>query len=136
MEESFLYDDLNRLTTITMNGVNTGHMSYDTLDPMTDKRTDGHDVFLTARHDYVNPEGQLRPPCCMQRDDGRFCYGDKDRRDGRGSIHPNQKGESKNEEYHKKYHPFSSSDGFGRPAAGGMTRRKPKGTFSASSKRK
>jgi hypothetical protein len=30
------------------------------------------------------------------------------------------KGESRNEKYHKKYHPCSSSGGFGRPAAGRM----------------
>ena len=61
MKERFTYDRLNRLDSIGLNGVPTGHMSYDALGRMTDKRADRYDVFSTARHDYVGPKGQLRP---------------------------------------------------------------------------
>ena len=36
------------------------------------------------------------------------------------------KGESRNEKYHKKYHPHNSSGGYNHPAASGMPRRMPK----------
>ena len=61
LEETFTYDHLNRLTDIRLNGVPTGHMAYDALGRMTDKRTDGQQVFSSAQHDYVGPDGQLRP---------------------------------------------------------------------------
>ncbi|MBR0539401.1 MAG: hypothetical protein IJK36_04150 [Bacteroidales bacterium] len=61
MEERFTYDRLNRLDSIWLNGVPTGRMVYDALGRMTDKRPDGHSVFSSAHHDYVGPDGQLRP---------------------------------------------------------------------------
>ena len=61
LEETFTYDNLNRLTDIWLNDVHTGHMAYDALGRMTDKRTDGQNVFSAAQHDYVGPDGQLRP---------------------------------------------------------------------------
>ena len=61
MKERFTYDHLNRLTDIWLNDVHTGHMAYDALGRMTDKRTDGQQVFSSAQHDYVGPDGQLRP---------------------------------------------------------------------------
>ena len=36
-------------------------MAYDALGRMTDKRTDGQQVFSSAQHDYIGPDGQLRP---------------------------------------------------------------------------
>ena len=59
--ETFGYDRLDRLTDIWLNGVHTGRMAYDALGRMTDKRTDGQQVFSSAQHDYVGPDGQLRP---------------------------------------------------------------------------
>lgn len=61
MKDHFTYDNLDRLTDISLDNVATRDMAYDALSRMTDKRADGHDVFSTARHDYVGPEGQLRP---------------------------------------------------------------------------
>jgi RHS repeat-associated protein len=61
LEETFAYDHLNRLTDVWLNNVHTGHMAYDALGRMTDKRTDGQQVFSSAQHDYVGPDGQLRP---------------------------------------------------------------------------
>ena len=61
MEETFTYDHLNRLTDIRLNGAPTGHMSYDALGRMTDKQSDGQQVFSSAQHDYIGPDGQLRP---------------------------------------------------------------------------
>ncbi len=61
LREIFGYDELDRLTDIWLNGVPTGHMAYDALGRMTDKRADGHDVFSSAQHDYTGPDGQLRP---------------------------------------------------------------------------
>ncbi|MBR3426428.1 MAG: VCBS repeat-containing protein [Bacteroidales bacterium] len=59
--ESFTYDHLNRLTDIRLNNVHTGHMAYDALGRMTDKQSDGQQVFSSAQHDYIGPDGQLRP---------------------------------------------------------------------------
>ena len=61
LEETFTYDHLNRLTDVWLNNVHTGHMAYDALGRMTDKRTDGQQVFSSAQHDYIGPDGQLRP---------------------------------------------------------------------------
>ncbi|MBR5631654.1 MAG: hypothetical protein IKW82_08430 [Bacteroidales bacterium] len=61
MEETFTYDHLNRLTDVWLNNVHTGHMAYDALGRMIDKRTDGQNVFSAAQHDYIGPDGQLRP---------------------------------------------------------------------------
>ena len=61
MKETFTYDHLNRLTDIWLNNAPTGHMAYDALGRMTDKRTDGRNVFSAAQHDYVGPDGRLRP---------------------------------------------------------------------------
>ena len=61
MKARITYDHLNRLTDISLNGVPTGHMVYDALGRMTDKRADGQQVFASAQHDYVGPDGQLRP---------------------------------------------------------------------------
>ena len=61
LEETFTYDHLNRLTDIWLNDVHTGHMAYDALGRMTDKQSDGQQVFASAQHDYIGPDGQLRP---------------------------------------------------------------------------
>ena len=61
LKETFTYDHLNRLTDIWLNNAPTGHMAYDALGRMTDKRTDGRNVFSAAQHDYVGPDGRLRP---------------------------------------------------------------------------
>ncbi len=61
MKERFTYDHLNRLTDVWLNNVHTGHMAYDALGRMTDKQSDGQNVFSAAQHDYVGPDGQLRP---------------------------------------------------------------------------
>ena len=61
LEETFTYDHLNRLTDVWLNNVHTGHMAYDALGRMTDKRTDSQQVFSSAQHDYVGLDGQLRP---------------------------------------------------------------------------
>ncbi len=45
---------------------------------------------------------------------------------GGGTMHYTLKDrESRNEKYHKKYHPHNSSGGYNHPAAGGMPRREP-----------
>ena len=61
LREIFGYDELDRLTDIRLNGNLTGHMSYDALGRMTDKHANGSMVFASAQHDYVGPDGQLRP---------------------------------------------------------------------------
>lgn len=61
LEETFTYDHLNRLTDVRLNNAPTGHMAYDALGRMTDKQSDGQQVFASAQHDYVGPDGQLRP---------------------------------------------------------------------------
>ncbi len=61
LEERFTYDRLNRLTDIWLNNAPTGHMAYDALGRMTDKQADGQQVFASAQHDYIGPDGQLRP---------------------------------------------------------------------------
>ena len=61
LEERFTYDRLNRLDSIWLNDLPMGHMAYDALGRMTDKRADGYDVFSLAQHDYVGSDGQLRP---------------------------------------------------------------------------
>ena len=61
MSETFTYDNLDRLTDISLNNVATGHMVYDALGRMTSKQTDGQAVFSSAQYDYVGPDGQLRP---------------------------------------------------------------------------
>ena len=61
MSETFTYDNLDRLTDISLNNVATGHMVYDALGRMTSKQADGQGVFSSAQYDYVGPDGQLRP---------------------------------------------------------------------------
>ncbi|MBR0176718.1 MAG: RHS repeat-associated core domain-containing protein [Bacteroidales bacterium] len=61
LEETFRYDELNRLTDISLNGVPTGHMAYDALGRMTDKRTDGQQVFASAQYETYDHAGRLKP---------------------------------------------------------------------------
>lgn len=61
LRETFGYDALDRLDSIWLNGAHTGVMAYDALGRMTSKRSDGQTVFSSAQHDYVGPDGQLRP---------------------------------------------------------------------------
>ena len=61
LRETFGYDELDRLDSIWLNGAHTGVMAYDAFGRMTTKRTDGQAVFASAQHDYVGPDGQLRP---------------------------------------------------------------------------
>ena len=61
LRETFGYDELDRLDNIWLNGAHTGVMAYDALGRMTSKHTDGQTVFFSAQHDYVGPDGQLRP---------------------------------------------------------------------------
>ena len=61
LSETFTYDNLDRLTDISLNNVATGHMVYDALGRMTSKQADGQGVFSSAQYDYVGPDGHLRP---------------------------------------------------------------------------
>ena len=61
LEERFYYDELDRLESVELNGVNTGLTLYDELGRMTFKQADGETVFSSAEYDYVGPDGQLRP---------------------------------------------------------------------------
>ena len=60
MEENFLYDDLNRLTTITMNGVES-RMEYDAYGRIYSKMTDGQIVFRKAQYNTNDDNGMLKP---------------------------------------------------------------------------
>lgn len=60
MEESFLYDDLNRLTTITMNGVEN-RMEYDAYGRLYSKMADGQIVFRKAQYNTNDDNGMLKP---------------------------------------------------------------------------
>ena len=65
MEESFLYDDLNRLTTITMNGVESS-MGYDPYGRLISKQVDGQDVFADAKYETYDLDGNLKPHAISQ----------------------------------------------------------------------
>lgn len=60
MEESFLYDDLNRLTTITTNGV-VSSMEYDDYGRIISKMADGQMVFNNAKYETFDEIGSLKP---------------------------------------------------------------------------
>ena len=51
MNETFLYDNLNRLTDISLNGEPTGRMTYDNYGRMKSKTMDGQLVFQGATFD-------------------------------------------------------------------------------------
>ena len=61
LRETFGYDGLDRLDSIWLNNVHTGLTAYDALGRMTDKMVDGQQVFSSAQHNHVGPDGQLRP---------------------------------------------------------------------------
>ena len=64
MYESFLYDDWNRLTDITLFNQNTtvhSGISYDCLGRMTSKQTDGVLVFSDAQYNTRDEYGNLKP---------------------------------------------------------------------------
>ena len=52
LTESFLYDNLNRLTNITLNNVPKGVMTYDVYGRMTSKTADGQLVFSTSQNSF------------------------------------------------------------------------------------
>lgn len=60
MEECFLYDDLNRLTTITRNGVESS-MGYDSYGRLISKQADGQTVFTEAKYETYDQSGNLKP---------------------------------------------------------------------------
>lgn len=60
MEESFLYDDLNRLRTITKNGV-VSSMKYDDYGRVFSKQANGQTVFDNAQYQTFDGNGVLKP---------------------------------------------------------------------------
>ena len=60
MEEGFLYDNLNRLETITLNGVESS-MVYDPYGRLLSKQADGLTVFAGARYETYDQSGNLKP---------------------------------------------------------------------------
>ncbi len=60
MEETFLYDGLNRLTTITLDGVESS-MKYDAYGRIHSKMADGHVVFGNAQYNTYDDNGMLKP---------------------------------------------------------------------------
>lgn len=60
MEESFLYDDLNRLTTITTNGV-ASSIEYDDYGRIISKQANGQTVFDNAQYQTFDNNGVLKP---------------------------------------------------------------------------
>ena len=53
--ESFVYDDFNRLVEIKMNGNTTGTMQYDNLGNILSKTIDNQDIFYDAHYDGTCP---------------------------------------------------------------------------------
>ena len=70
LNESFTYDNLNRLTDIELNGVQTGLMTYDDYGRMTSKTMDGQLVFQGASFD--GPEGKPHAIKSAQTNEGVF----------------------------------------------------------------
>ena len=70
LNESFTYDNLNRLTDIELNGVQTGMMTYDNYGRMTSKTMDGQLVFQGASFD--GPEGKPHAIKSAQTNEGVF----------------------------------------------------------------
>lgn len=60
LEESFKYDNLNRLTTISMNGIDN-HIEYDAYGRIISKMTDGQSVFDNAQYNTFDNNGMLKP---------------------------------------------------------------------------
>ena len=60
MEEHFQYDDLNRLTTITLNNVQS-QMVYDDYGRIISKQADGQTVFSGAQYQTYGQGGSLKP---------------------------------------------------------------------------
>ena len=70
LNESFRYDNLNRLTDIELNGSQTGLMTYDNYGRMTSKTMDGQLVFQGASFD--GPEGKPHAIKSAQTNEGVF----------------------------------------------------------------
>ena len=62
LEETFLYDNMNRLTDIYLGNTHS-QIVYDPLGRMTDKEADGQTVFANA--DFTAPPGQPTRPHAM-----------------------------------------------------------------------
>lgn len=60
LEETFTYDDLNRLTSITLNNVES-QMVYDDYGRVISKQTDGQTVFSAAQYAFYDQGGHLKP---------------------------------------------------------------------------
>ncbi len=54
MEEAFVYDDMDRLTEVSLGGVRTGFSTYDALGRMTAKGAGGQSVFSNAVYDQTS----------------------------------------------------------------------------------
>lgn len=59
--ETFTYDYLNRLTTVTLNGTTDSDMTYDDLGRILAKEADGQAVFSGAQYNTYDQHGNLKP---------------------------------------------------------------------------
>lgn len=59
--ETFIYDDLNRLKSITLNGTVVSDMEYDALGRIIEKEADGQTVFSNAQYNTYDYLNNLKP---------------------------------------------------------------------------
>lgn len=59
--ETFTYDYLNRLTTITLNGTVSSEMTYDAFGRILSKEADGQTVFSNAQYNTHDQHNNLKP---------------------------------------------------------------------------
>lgn len=59
--ETFTYDYLNRLTTVTLNGTTDSDMTYDDLGRILAKEADGQTVFSGAQYNTYDQYNNLKP---------------------------------------------------------------------------
>lgn len=59
--ETFTYDHLNRLTTVTLNGSVSSDIAYDAFGRILSKEADGQTVFSGAQYNTYDQHGNLKP---------------------------------------------------------------------------
>ena len=59
--ETFTYDYLNRLTTVTLNGSVSSDITYDAFGRILSKEADGQTVFSGAQYNTYDQHGNLKP---------------------------------------------------------------------------
>ncbi len=59
--ETFTYDYLNRLTTVTLNGSVSSDIAYDAFGRILSKEADGQTVFSGAQYNTYDQHGNLKP---------------------------------------------------------------------------